>query len=341
MRTIRRGFLALLAATGLFPAGAAQAEVRERTLRLPVVQAADHPHGLGAKRFAEIVAAKSGGKMTVRVFPGGTLGGDLQSISALQGGTVDMTMVSTGLLAGQAKEFAVFDLPFVFRDPREVYAVLDGPVGEGLLGRLPEKGLVGLGYWDYGYRHLTNDRRTVTKLEDIKGLKVRVIQIPIFIDLFNTLGANAVPMAFPELYTGLETGTVDGQENPLSTIVTAKFYEVQKHVSLTRHVYNSLAVIFSKKVWDTLNEEERALLRQASAEAKEYERQVSQEKDAEALEFLRKEGVEVTEIAPGEFERMRAAAQGVTDKYTREIGPDLVAAMHAEIEKVRGTPGPR
>ena len=129
MRMIRKACLAGLAA-GLLLAGAAHAEIQERTFRLPFVQAADHPHGLGAKRFAEIVAAKSGGKMTVRVFPGGTHGGDLQSISALQGGTVDMTMVSTGLLAGQAKEFAVFDLPFVFRDPREVYAVLDGPVGE-------------------------------------------------------------------------------------------------------------------------------------------------------------------------------------------------------------------
>lgn len=338
MPVIRDVILAGLAAAGLLLAGAAQAQVRERTFRLPFVQAAEHPHGLGAKRFADLVKEKSGGRMTVRLFPGGTLGGDLQSVSALQGGTVDMTMVSTGLLAGQAREFAIFDLPFVFRDPREVYAVLDGPLGEGLLARLPEKGLVGLGYWDYGFRHLTNDRRSITRLEDIEGLKVRVIQIPIFIDLFNTLGANAVPMAFPELYTGLETGTVDGQENPLSTIVSAKFYEVQGHVALTRHVYNSLAVIFSRKVWDTLNEEERAILRQASAEAKEYERRVSQEKDAEALEFLRKEGVEVTEIAPAEFERMRAAAQGVTDKYTREVGPELVQAMHAELEKVRGAP---
>jgi TRAP-type C4-dicarboxylate transport system substrate-binding protein len=130
MRMIRRGFLALLAAAGLLVAGAAHAEVRERTLRLPFVQAAEHPHGLGAKRFADLVKEKSGGRITVKLFPGGTLGGDLQSVSALQGGTVEMTMVSTGLLAGQAKEFAIFDLPFVFRDPREVYAVLDGPVGE-------------------------------------------------------------------------------------------------------------------------------------------------------------------------------------------------------------------
>jgi tripartite ATP-independent transporter DctP family solute receptor len=337
MRMIRKSFLVSLAAVGLLLTGTAHAEVQERTIRLPFVQAAEHPHGLGAKRFAELVSEKSGGKMTVKLFPGGTLGGDLQSVSALQGGTLEMTMVSTGLLAGQVKEFAVFDLPFMFEDPREVYAVLDGPMGESLLSKLPEKGLVGLGYWDYGYRHLTNNRRPVTKLEDIQGLKVRVIQIPIFIDLFNTLGANAVPMAFPELYTGLEAGAVDGQENPLSTIVSAKFYEVQKHVALTRHVYNSLAVIFSKKTWDKLSEEERTILQEASAEAKQYEREVSQRQDAEALEFLKKEGVEVTEIAPAEFERMRAAVQPVTEKYTQEIGPELVKAMRAEIEKVRGT----
>jgi TRAP-type transport system periplasmic protein len=338
MRMIRKAFLAGLASAGLLLAGTAYAEIQEHTFKLPVVQAADHPHGLGAKRFAEIVAAKSGGKIKVRVFPGGTLGGDLQSISALQGGTVEMTMVSTGLLAGQIKEFAAFDLPFMFKDPREVYAVLDGPIGQQLLDKLPEKGLIGLGYWDYGFRHLTNNRRQVAKLEDISGLKVRVLQIPIFIDLFNTLGANSVPMAFPELYTALETGAVDGQENPLSTIVTAKFYEVQKHVSLTRHVYNSLAVIFSKKIWDKLSDEERTILQEASNEAKQYERELSQQKDAEALTFLKGEGVEVSDIAPAEFERMRTAVQGVTDKHTQEIGPDLVKAMLAEIEKVRGAP---
>lgn len=329
--------LGLALASLLLGAGSTQAQVQERAFKLAFVQAAEHPHGLGSKRFAELVAEKSGGKMTVNLFAGGVLGGDAQTIVSLQGGVVDMTLVSPGLLAPQIKEFSVFDLPFAFEDASEAYAVLDGPVGEKVLSGLPDKGMIGLGYWDYGFRHLTNNRRSVTTLDDIKGLKVRVIQIPIFIDLFNALGANAVPMPFTELFTALETGAVDGQENPLSTIVTAKFYEVQEHVALTRHVYNPLVAIFSKKVWDSLSEEERKILQDASNEAKQYERQVTQEKDAEALEYLKNEGIEITEIAPAEFERMRAAAQEVTEKYTQQIGPELVQAMNAEIQKVRSS----
>ena len=182
-----------------------QAQVRERNLKVAYVQDKDHPHGLGAQKFADLVAQKSGGKMKVRTYGSGQLGGDAQVISSLQGGTVEMTMVSPGLLVGLVKEFGILDLPFLFNSYTEVDAVLDGAVGKKLLEKLPEKGLIGLGYWDHGFRNLTNSRRPVTKMEDIAGLKVRVIQIPLFIETFNALGANAVPMPFPELYTALET----------------------------------------------------------------------------------------------------------------------------------------
>jgi tripartite ATP-independent transporter DctP family solute receptor len=253
----------------------------------------------------------------------------------VQGGLVDMTIASAGLLAGQIKEFVLFDFPFAFNDAAEAFAVLDGPVGQKLLEKLPEKGLIGLGYWAYGHRHLTNNRREVAKLEDIRGLKVRVLQSPVFIDTFNTLGATAVPMPFTELFTALETGAVDGQENPFSTIETAKFYEVQDYLSLTRHVYNPVIVPFSKKTWDTLSADEQKIVQDAANEAKEYVHQVTREADAKALEKLKSEGMTVTEIPPEEIERMRAAVKDVTDKYTQQVGEDLVKAMYAEIEKVR------
>jgi TRAP-type transport system periplasmic protein len=315
---------------------AGAADLKDRSFKFAVVQVKEHPHSLGAERFAEIVGKKSGGKMTVKVYPGGTLGGDAAVISSLQGGTVDATIVSPGLLVGLVKEFVVLDLPFLFGSEKESDAVLDGPIGKKLIDKLPEKGLIGLAYWDHGFRNLTNSRRPVAKLEDIQGLKIRVIQIPIFIDMFNALGANAVPMAFTELYTALETKTVDGQENPNATVESSKFYEVQKYLSTTRHVYNPLVFIFSKKIWDQLSADERNIVQEAANEAKTYERKVSREMNDKAVETVKSKGMTVTEISPQETARMREKVKPVTDKYTKQAGEDLVKELYAEVEKARG-----
>jgi TRAP-type transport system periplasmic protein len=273
--------------------------------------------------------------MKAKAFGGGSLGGDAQVISSLQGGVVEMTLVSPGLLTGLIKEFSVFDLPFMFTSYREVDAVMDGPVGTRLLGMLNDKGLIGLGYWDHGFRNLTTAKRPINKMEDISGLKVRVIQIPIFIDTFSALGANPVPLPFPELYTALETGTVDGQENPFASIETSKFFEVQKYAATTGHVYNPLVAIFSKKVWDKLTEDERRIVQEAATEAGLYERKVSREANEKSMQTLRGEGMQITELSAEEIDRMRQKVKPVTDKYTQSIGPDLVAEVQAEIRKVR------
>jgi len=310
--------------------------VGSRTFRVAYVQAKDHPHGLGAQRFADLVQQKSGGKMKVTTFGSGTLGGDAQVISSLQGGTIDMTMVSPGLLVGLEKEYALLDLPFLFNNYQEVDAVLDGPVGKKLLEKLPAKGLIGLGYWDHGFRNVTNSKRPILKLEDLAGLKIRVIQIAQFIEMFNTLGANAVPMSFTELYTALETKTVDGQENPLATVEASKFYEVQKFASLTQHVYNPLVTIFSKKTWDRLSPDERKIIQDAANEAGAYERKVSRETNEKAAEVLKGKGMAVNPIAPHEIERMREKVKPVTDKFVKEGGEALAQEIYAEIAKVRG-----
>jgi tripartite ATP-independent transporter DctP family solute receptor len=208
-RTLAHGALAIAALLACGLAGA-----QERTIKFAFQNQKGHPQAEGAQKFADLVAAKSGGKITVKLFPGGTLGGDLQTVSALQGGTVEMTVLNAGILAAQAKEFGIYDFPFLFGSPEEADAITDGPFGQKLLARLADKNLVGLGYWELGFRHLTNSKRAVTKADEIAGLKVRVIQSPIYIDLFNALGANAVPMPFTELYTALETKAIDGQEGP-------------------------------------------------------------------------------------------------------------------------------
>jgi TRAP-type transport system periplasmic protein len=339
----RRPLLALLSgASALIPslaplgnAGHA-AEISERTVKFATAGAKGSPIALGMDKFAELVEQKSDGRITVKRFPGGTLGGDVQVLSALQGGTVEMSTMNAGLLVGVAKDFGVVDMPFLFDSPQEADAVMDGPLGKALADELPAKGLVGLAYWELGFRQLTNNRRPVTKVDDIAGLKIRVVQSPIYIDLFNALGANAVPMPFPELYTALETGTVDGQENPNASILTAKLNEVQKYLTLTRHTYNPQIVLVSGKFWDKLSQDERKLFQEAAAEARAYQRSVSREQDGKALEELKAEGIEVSELPAEEVAKFHEKAKPVADKYAKEVNPALVQLLQDEIAKARG-----
>jgi tripartite ATP-independent transporter DctP family solute receptor len=331
-KTIAAGLL--LGSTFLLP-GSVSAEIKEHTIRFAFQNAQEHPQGQGAKKFAELVEQKSGGKMKVRLFPSGQLGGDLQTVSALQGGTIDITVLNAGLLVGQVKEFGLFDLPFLFGNPKEADAVTDGPFGQKLQESLGPKNLVGLGYWDLGFRNLTNSRRPVAKLEDIQGLKIRVLQSPIYIDLFNTLGANSVPLPFPELYTALEQKTVDGQENPATVIQTSKFAEVQKYLTFTRHIYNPQIVIFSKRVWDRFDPEERKVIEEAAAEAKVYQRQLSRDAEAKAIEQLKAQGMQLTELSPEEVARLREKVKPVTEKFAKEADEATVKQLFAEVEKAR------
>ena len=312
-------------------------DIKERAIKLALANTAESAHGLGAKRFADIVGQKSGGKLKVRIYAGGSLGGEAVVASAMQGGTVEMSAMGPGLLTGMDKDFGVFDTPFMFDDPKEADAVLDGPVGKKLLDKLPAKGLIGLSYWDHGFRILTNSRRPVSKMEDIQGLKIRVQQIPVFIDTFAALGANPVPMPFTELYTALETKTVDGQENPFVSIEVTKFYEVQKYASNTRHAYSPLLVLVSKRFWDQLSTDERNILSDAANETKPYEREVSRTLDAKAAEELKNKGMTVTEISPEERARMREKLKPVIEKHFKTINETLVQEVNAELQKMRSS----
>ena len=319
--------LATLAATGL--AGA-----QERSFKFALQNPKGHPLEVGAAKFAELVAAKSGGKMKVNVFPGGTLGGDAANVSALQGGTIEFVMLNSGILASQVKDFEVFDFPFMFANPKEADAVVDGAFGQKLHARLLDKGIVGLAYTELGFRNITNSKRALNTVEDLAGLKLRVIPNAINVDWVKAVGANPTPMAFPEVYAGLEQKAIDGQENPLSVILANKFYEVQKHLAVTNHQYNPQSLIFSKKVWDTLSAAEKKIIDDAADEATKSQREASRAAVAANLELMKNNGITVTTFPPAEVAKLREKMKPVIDKHSAALGT-VVTDVQAELAKLR------
>jgi TRAP-type transport system periplasmic protein len=333
----RRSLIAsmLLACTMLMPQFA-DAEIKERTLRFAFVNKEGHPQEQGAKKFGELVTERSGGKIKVQMFPGGQLGGDLQVVSALQGGNiVDMTVLNAGILAGINKEFGLFDLPFVFDSGKLADTVVDGPVGQKIGGLVEDKGLHSLGYFELGFRNVTNSARPIKTVDDLKGLKLRVVQAPIYIDLFTALGVNPVPMPFAEVYNALEQKVVDGQENPVSVINSAKLFEVQKNLTFTRHTYNPQIVLISKKSWDGMDADEQKLIQDAMNDAKVFQRQVSRDSEAAGIEALKAGGMELIELAPEEVTKLRELVKPVVAKFTSEIDPAVVKEFMDAVEAAR------
>ena len=324
----------LLAVAALALFGSAQAQVGDRAFKLGLQNPKGHPLELGASKFAEIVAAKSGGKIKVNIFPGGTLGGDAQTVSALQGGTVEITVLNSGILASQVKDFEVFDFPFMFANAKEADAVVDGPFGQKMHAKLLDKGIVGLAYWELGFRNITNSKKPIATVEDIAGLKLRVIPNAINVDWVKAVGANPTPMAFPEVYAGLESKAIDGQENPFSVILANKFYEVQKHLAVTNHQYNPQSMIFSKKVWDTLSADEKKILQDAAVEAGRFQRQTNRDLAASQLADLKKAGMQVTEFSAAEQAKLRDKFKPVVEKHGAAIAA-TVAELQAELAKIR------
>jgi len=317
-------------------AGPASAQVKDHVFKVGSGLSEDHPQAKALKYFADQLAAKSGGKMTARVFTSGSLGNDISMTSALRGGTLEMTIPDSSTLVSLIKPFGVLNLPLTFNNEKEADAVLDGPFGQKLLATLPDKGLIGLGFWENGFRHVTNSRRPVLRAEDLAGLKLRVIQSPLFLDTFNTLGANATPMPFTELYTAMEQAAVDGQENPAATIIASKFYEVQKHMVLSRHMYSAWVLLLSKKTWDGLSADERKIVQDAARDATLYERKTIRAFSETALADLKKAGMQVTELPPTEHAKMQARLQPVLAKFSKEFGEDTTAELNGELAKVRG-----
>jgi tripartite ATP-independent transporter DctP family solute receptor len=326
--------IALAAGLSLLFALPASAQ-QERVIRFGHLNNADHPVSFGVKRFGEILAAKSGGKMKVMEFPASQLGNEMQQQSALQGGVQQMSAPATTSLAGIIKEFGLVDFPFSVANYAQADALLDGPLGQALIAKLPEKGLVALGYWDLGFRNVTNSKRAITKPEDFDGLKLRVIPNPVFLDTFKAFKANPVPMPFAELYGALEAKAVDGQENPFAVILSNKFYEVQKFVSATNHVYAANIVLVSKKFWDQLTPAEQKMMNEAANESRGYQRQVSRAAAQKAVGELQAKGLQYNEVSPAEQARMQKIAKPVIDRFAATYDPAIVKLYNDELARIR------
>ena len=322
----------IVAAMAMAAFGVASAQ--ERTIKFATQNPKGHPIVMGADKFAELVQAKSNGKIKVNVFAGGVLGGDAPTVSAMQGGTIEMASMNSGILASQVKDFVAFDLPFMFANGKEADAVVDGPFGKKMHAKLEAVGLVGLSYFELGFRNITNSKRPITKVEDIEGLKLRVIPNAINVDWVKALGANPTPLAFPEVYAALEQKAIDGQENPVTVIAANKFYEVQKHLVLTNHQYNPQSVLISKKFWDTLSADEKKILSDSADEASKYERIQAREQADSALDTIKKNGVQVTELSAAELAKLRDKMKPVIDKHGAAIA-ETVKELQAELAKAR------
>lgn len=332
----RSSIIRLLGAAALgLSLAAGSTLAQERTIKFATQNPKGHPIVMGMERFAELVQQRSGGRIKVNLFPGGTLGNDQANVSALQGGTLEMVSMNSGILASQVKDFAVFDFPFIFANTREADTVVDGPFGQKMHAKLEEKGLVGLAYFELGFRNITNSRRPLNRVEDIAGLKLRVIPNPINVDWVKALDANPTPMPFPEVYAALEQKAIDGQENPITVINANKFYEVQKHLAITNHQYNPQSVLVSKKFWDTLTPAEPKLLRDAAQEAAKYQREQARGQVAAALDNMKKNGMQVTEFPAAEVTKFAERMRPVIQKHAANVGEATVSELLAELAKLR------
>lgn len=310
-------------------------DIKPRLIRFGYGLNEQSNQGRAAKVFAEQVEKASGGKMKVRTIGAAALGPDTQMQQALIGGAQEMMVGSTATLVGITKEMALWDTPFLFNNVKEADAVLDGPIGQKVMDKLQDKGLVGLAYWENGFRNLTNSKRPVTKLEDLNDVKLRVMQNNVYLDSFKLLGANAVPMPFSELFSALETKTVDGQENPYNTILSSKFYEVQKYLSVTNHVYSPWIVTVSKKWWDGLSKTEQKILLDAARVSRDFERKDTRDEAAKALGDLKAKGMQINELSVTEVNRMRDKLTHVNASIATNVGMDLWNDTQKELTRLR------
>jgi tripartite ATP-independent transporter DctP family solute receptor len=308
-------------------------EQKARVIRAGIGLNDKHPQYQGLLKFKEIVERETKGKVQVQIFHSGQLGDDRTMMEALQLGTQEMTCPSTAPIANFVPEFSVFDFPFLFPNTAVADKVLDGPIGKELLDKLPKQNMIGLAYWENGFRDLTNSKKEIKTVADLKGLKIRTMENKLHLDAFRLLGANPTPMPFPELFTAMQQKTVDGQENPVATIYLQKFYEVQKYVTDTSHIYSPFVLLMSKKFWDASTPEEQAIFKKAAEEARDYERKLNREANAKYFDELAKAGMTVTKLTPEARAEFVKTVKPVYDTYKEKVGADLLARVLAEIEK--------
>ncbi|RXT56463.1 hypothetical protein B6S44_05175 [Bosea sp. Tri-44] len=291
-----------------------------------------HPHPevdswhKAALLFAEQVKAKSQGRYEVQVFANGALGSDAQTISAVRGGSLDICLTGNPFFTGLAPKLNVLDLPFLIQSRKHAAAVMDGPIGDGLRKELEGSNLKALATWEIGWRNLTNNRRPVVTAADLKGLKIRTTPNPAHIKAFQLLGAIPTPMAFTELFTALETGTVDGQENPVTLILNAKFHEVQKHLSLTRHAFTTGPLVMNKTKFDAMPADIQQLLPTIAVEIAGIQRQMNEDTEGSSLAELKKAGMQAVET-PDRDSFAKIVTAEVEKEFVGKYGSETLEAI--------------
>lgn len=313
------------ALVGLLAAPAlAQTEVK-----IAYALAMESHYGAGALAWQEHVEAATEGRFTFSHFPSSALGGEREVVEGIQIGTIEAALVSSGTLANFVAEAGVFDIPFLFRDLDHARAVLDGPIGQQMLTRFDDVGLRALAWGEQGFRHITNNRGPIATPEDIAGLRIRTMENPIHLRAFQTLGAAPTPMAWPEVIGALQQGTIDGQENPLSVIVSVGLSDVQEHLTLSGHVYSPALLLVSPRLWDGMSDEDRAAFVVGAEAGATAMRAFVDEIEAGGVETLRAQGMEVGELTADQRAAFRDALIDAYAVYASEFGAELIEAIIA------------
>lgn len=314
----------------------ASAEIGKHSFKVSNGASEDHPISAGVNGMSACLEAGSEGKMKLKGFYNGQLGDDAEATQSTRSGSIEMVVTGAAAIGGIEPAMNAFSLPFVFASDAEVDAIMTGPYFDMLAEKMPAHDLILLSIWENGFRNATNSKHPINAVADFGGLNFRVMQNPIFLDTFRRLGANPVPMAFGEVFTALETGAVDGQENPLPLILATKFYEVQKHLTLTRHAYSPTPVLMSKQVWEGLNADEQALVQSCAAEGRDAQIAKSRAATGEALDELKANGMEVSELPTAEMDKLRELVAPVYEASIDTVGKENFDLLMAELNKLRG-----
>ena len=306
--------------------GLASAALAQTTMRISISVAKDSHQGVAIDTFASEVDKRTGGRYKVQTFYSGALGGERESVEAVQLGTQELTFTSTGPIPNFVPEAKILDIPFLFSSKAQAQAVLDGPIGQDMLGKFDAKGFKALAWGENGVRHMTNSKRPVNGPEDLKGLKMRTMENPVHVAAYKGFGIVPTPMAFPEVFTALQQGTVDGQENPLSVIMAAKFDQVQKFLTLTGHVYSPCIFLMNKASFDKLSAADKTAFLEAAKVAVKANRARVADDDAKGVAELRSKGMNVIENV--DKAKFVAALAPVYVEFEKQFGK-------TEIDKIR------
>ncbi|WP_343313475.1 DctP family TRAP transporter solute-binding subunit [Brucella sp. BE17] len=326
---------ALLLAAALVGGLIAAAPAMAQNARLGYVPVDDHPVGEASRHFAKLVAEKTAGRVNIETFGNGLLGSEPEMQASVQAGFIDIMVGPTPNLVGVVPQFMIYDLPFFYKDFDAVDAVMDGEVGEQLFAQLKDKtGIVGLAWWDNGFRHLTNGIRPVNTVEDMANLNIRVIPNPLFLATWSALGTNPTPLPWPELYSALENRAVDAQETPYALIDTARFYEVQDHLAKTGHVYTPFVLLASQKWFGSLSEEDKASVMEAAKESATFQRNLSRKTADDLEKDLAEKGFQITYPTPEALGIMSERVAPVVKEYSEQIGVELVEKARAAMAAV-------